>query len=153
MIRVLLTLLSLTGPEPTLPGVAWVELDGYRLSPNALYADPRPVGRMRIAARLANGATVTLLLKDPLVREISLDLSEMIGAPCVYKWTCIASTVFGDLDKDNDADQADFGFIQRCISGPGIRMTDECMAADLDRDVDVDRDDVALFQKRMTGAR
>jgi hypothetical protein len=59
----------------------------------------------------------------------------------------------GDLDHDNDADQADFGIFQTCYTGPGIAQTDSaCIDARLDGDDDVDPDDFTVFQGCMSGA-
>ena len=58
----------------------------------------------------------------------------------------------GDLDRDGDADQADFGHFQACFSGPGNVQNDpDCTGADLDADTDVDQEDFTIFQGCMSG--
>ncbi len=57
-----------------------------------------------------------------------------------------------DLDRDGDVDQADFGLLQACLTGPFVPQTDPaCVAALLDPDEDVDTDDVAVFQRCNSG--
>jgi hypothetical protein len=59
----------------------------------------------------------------------------------------------GDMDRDGDVDQEDFGFFQVCLSGSGIPQNDEsCLTARLDADTDVDQDDVSLFWVCRSGA-
>ncbi|MCP4245609.1 MAG: hypothetical protein GY778_01030, partial [bacterium] len=60
--------------------------------------------------------------------------------------------VAGDLDRDGDVDQADFGHLQRCFTGPGVNQTDpDCQDALLDLDEDVDQDDYGILQACMSG--
>ncbi len=57
-----------------------------------------------------------------------------------------------DLDRDGDVDQADFGLLQSCLTGPFIPQTDpDCGGALLDADDDVDTDDVSVFQRCCSG--
>ncbi len=58
----------------------------------------------------------------------------------------------GDLNRDGDVDQADFGSLQSCLSVPGVAATGSCAQADLDSDTDVDREDVAVFIGCLSGA-
>lgn len=59
----------------------------------------------------------------------------------------------GDLDHDNDVDQADFGRLQACLSGAGVAQSEPtCMQARLDRDDDVDQVDVDLFVGCLSGS-
>jgi len=60
----------------------------------------------------------------------------------------------GDLDRDGDVDQTDFGHLQKCFSGPGIPQNDpSCLKARLDDiDDDVDLQDLAVFRKCLSGA-
>lgn len=52
----------------------------------------------------------------------------------------------GDLDRDGDVDQGDFGLLQNCFSGSYVPQTDPaCRGARFDGDDDVDQDDVARF--------
>ena len=61
-------------------------------------------------------------------------------------------TVRPDFDQDGDVDQADFGHIQACFSGPGLEQTEPaCFDALLDEDQDVDADDFQIFQDCISG--
>ena len=52
----------------------------------------------------------------------------------------------GDFDDDGDVDQADFGFIQTCVTGPGQGPpAPGCEPAQFDADSDIDQNDVAIF--------
>jgi hypothetical protein len=58
----------------------------------------------------------------------------------------------GDMDRDLDVDQEDFGFFQACYSGEGIEQTEPmCGTALLDEDDDVDLDDFGIFQMCISG--
>jgi len=58
----------------------------------------------------------------------------------------------GDMDRDNDVDQEDFGLFQACISGPSIPQGDPaCADARLDNDSDVDQADMMLFFGCLSG--
>jgi hypothetical protein len=57
----------------------------------------------------------------------------------------------GDLDADNDVDQADFGAFQSCYSGHGVAYAAGCELADLDGDGYVDLGDFDVFQGCMSG--
>lgn len=58
----------------------------------------------------------------------------------------------GDFDGDDDVDQEDFGYLQRCLTGTGILpASPDCLNARLDADGDVDQDDVLVFLGCMTG--
>jgi len=58
-----------------------------------------------------------------------------------------------DFDGDGDLDQADFGRLQACLTGPGVPQDDpDCAPARIDIDDDVDSDDVAWFHEYMSGA-
>lgn len=60
--------------------------------------------------------------------------------------------VRADFDRDGDVDQADFGHLQACLTGPTIAVTDPaCEDARLDGDSDVDVDDLALFIRCLSG--
>lgn len=56
-----------------------------------------------------------------------------------------------DGDDDRDVDQADFGFLQVCLSGSGVALQSGCEKADLDADNDVDAADLQLFRGCMSG--
>ena len=58
----------------------------------------------------------------------------------------------GDMDRDGDVDQADFGLFQRCLTGPGVSQIDpSCQLALLDADADVDPSDFGIFQGCISG--
>jgi len=59
----------------------------------------------------------------------------------------------GDMDRDGDIDQTDFGYFQCCLSGPGIAPMPDCWAADLDCDRDADKDDTERMVALMMGAK
>jgi hypothetical protein len=58
----------------------------------------------------------------------------------------------GDLDDDEDVDQADFGRFQICFSGAGIPRPLGCEDADVDLDGAVDAADAGVFLNCMGGA-
>ncbi len=60
--------------------------------------------------------------------------------------------VRGDLNRDGDVDQQDFGELQACLSGPGAAASAGCASADLDADTDVDCDDAAVLLGCLSGA-
>jgi hypothetical protein len=59
----------------------------------------------------------------------------------------------GDLDHDGDVDQADFGHLQRCMTGAFVPQNDPgCLEARLDdADEDVDMQDLAVFRDCFSG--
>ena len=58
----------------------------------------------------------------------------------------------GDLSRDGDVDQQDYGFFQACLTGPGTTQHDErCRLVDFDGDTDVDIDDFGFFQRCTSG--
>lgn len=54
--------------------------------------------------------------------------------------------VAGDLDGDDQVDEADFAGLPPCFEGPDVGITPGCAAADFDMDGDIDLGDVADFQ-------
>ena len=84
-----------------------------------------------------------------------------VGDPCdactgttagviVYESGCPVA-IPGDIDRDGDVDQGDFGALQECLSGPGVSHAPDCLAANLDGDVDVDNNDFAIFDGCLSG--
>jgi hypothetical protein len=60
--------------------------------------------------------------------------------------------VAGDIDRDGDVDQADFGGFQACLTGLGVPIMDPaCQVANLDGDNNVDQNDLNLFLGCMSG--
>jgi len=80
---------------------------------------------------------------------------EDIGAtnsPQTIGVSLLIKPVPGDFDADGDIDQADFGHLQACLSGPGIVQADpKCEDARLDNDADVDQDDSAVLRRCFRG--
>lgn len=60
-------------------------------------------------------------------------------------------TTPSDFDADGDVDQADFGRLQRCLTGNGGFAAGACSTADLDGDTDVDSADLTTFLSCFTG--
>jgi len=58
----------------------------------------------------------------------------------------------GDLDRDGDVDQTDFGRFQSCLGGSGSMVPAGCGPADLDSDGDVDQSDFGVFFSCLGGA-
>lgn len=66
--------------------------------------------------------------------------------------TIIADFVPGDFDADGDADLADFGAFDSCVTGPGgAPFAPGCEVFDFDADLDVDFADLATLQRTFTG--
>jgi len=58
----------------------------------------------------------------------------------------------GDFDRDGDVDQADFGHLQACLSGPAVPQTNpDCSNARIDGDGDVDQADAGLVRQCISG--
>jgi hypothetical protein len=75
------------------------------------------------------------------------------NSPQVITVLIIIGGIRADFDTDTDVDQADFGYLQGCMSGFSIKQTDpSCKKADLDSDGDVDRDDIAVFMGCLSGS-
>ena len=57
-----------------------------------------------------------------------------------------------DFDNDGDIDQTDYGYFQRCYTGPGVPQHDPaCQGIRFDADNDVDLDDFGVFQSCISG--
>jgi hypothetical protein len=67
-------------------------------------------------------------------------------------WDGCPPQITGDLDRDGDVDQTDFGRLQRCLGGSGAMPPAECSSADVDSDGDVDQADFSVFYLCMGGA-
>jgi len=106
--------------------------------------------------------TITLTYRNDLIQgwqSGSYGAIVFVGAenawnsPQAISVQVIIGGVAADLDTDTDVDQADFGLLQACMSGFGIKQTNpDCAKADLDKDGDVDHDDVAVFMGCLSGA-
>jgi hypothetical protein len=57
----------------------------------------------------------------------------------------------GDIDRDGDCDQIDFGLFQACFSGTGVARTSDCGDADLDGNNDVAVADFEKFRECLSG--
>ena len=67
-------------------------------------------------------------------------------------WTFTTGHLPADFDIDGDVDQADFGYLQACISGAGVFLLPGCEMADLHPNGVVDQQDVAVFRNCIGGA-
>jgi hypothetical protein len=81
--------------------------------------------------------------------DIDDTLNGTLPVVTVGGWTL---TALGDFDGDDDVDQADFGYLQMCLSGSGVLPPPGCHQADMDGDLDVDTGDAAVFLACMNGA-
>jgi hypothetical protein len=70
----------------------------------------------------------------------------------IASWTVRVQYCEADFDRDGDVDQEDFGFLQRCLSGEGVGLSEGCAPADLDVNGGVDQADFSLFRACMAGA-
>ena len=60
--------------------------------------------------------------------------------------------VFGDATYDGAVDMEDFGYFQRCLTGPGpFTLSAECTCFDRTNDGDVDADDLVFFNGCASG--
>lgn len=57
----------------------------------------------------------------------------------------------GDFDLDGDVDMTDFGFFQKCLTGPAVNLSAGCELASLDGDTHVDDDDFVIFKACLSG--
>jgi len=65
---------------------------------------------------------------------------------------CPTPDIPGDLDRDGDVDQTDFGYLQVCLTGSSAGQTDpDCQRAKLDDDGDVDSADTVIFRSHYSG--
>lgn len=67
----------------------------------------------------------------------------------LYDGYSCCTFVPGDLDRDGDVDQEDFGLLQRCFTGSGGIAIEPCRS--IDSDQDVDRDDVSILSGCWSG--
>ncbi len=83
--------------------------------------------------------------------DVMLTITAPGGPFAITKPITVGTPITADFDHDGDRDLSDYGFIQACLSGPGIEQTDpNCQEAKLDPDGDVDPDDVEIFLGCMT---
>jgi len=67
-------------------------------------------------------------------------------APSLEYEVIVPAQIDADFDDDGDVDQADFGHLQACFTGPETVQDDPaCQNALLDADSDVDEHDITLF--------
>jgi len=63
-----------------------------------------------------------------------------------------ATLVAGDMDGDNDVDEADFVLFEDCFAGSGVQTPPGCVIGDLDGDGDIDCTDWIGFRTAWTAA-
>lgn len=103
-----------------------------------------------------NTSTFTFASPQP-IRYVRLSISDPgidnhARIPEFEVWGVIPPAK-GDMDLDEDVDQADFGLFQRCYSGSGTpQAAPQCANARLDDDNDVDIDDFAVLKACVTGS-
>ena len=78
------------------------------------------------------------------------DVAGNVGFSPIYT-VRIGRLTASDHDGDHDVDQADFGPLQACLSGPGVAFQPGCENSDFDMDGDVDSNDVQLFVDCFSG--
>jgi len=88
-----------------------------------------------------------------VIEHLAFTITDTVGPITVYldniEQPCPPKV---DFDVDGDVDQADFGFLQGCMSGISVSQSDSaCQPAKLDGDSDVDRDDCSLFLMCLSG--
>lgn len=89
------------------------------------------------------------------VHESTMEVhaSAASNSPLILRFKVTVVAQPGDFDGDNDVDQADYGFFQTCLTGPGIPIANPaCEPANLDGDQDVDQADRLLFEGCMSGS-
>ncbi len=121
-----------------IPSAAWVSV-----TPSEGYADGNPVS-LQVSfdpAGLPEGThTATVRIQAPFISNSPVDVSislELYGRK-------------GDMDDDEDIDQADFGAFQACLSGMGLPAGAGCQVADYNSDGDVDAADTDRLRSCMT---
>lgn len=74
-----------------------------------------------------------------------------VDAIKVYDGTECCTSVPGDIDGDNDVDQEDFGYLQRCFTGESVPLTDPACkegtprVRSIDDDSNIGRDDLKIL--------
>lgn len=103
----------------------------------------------------AGTATSTLVVSDvdrATEGAYRCRISNVRGEVLSVAATLSILTVRPDLDHDNDVDQADFGLLQVCLTGPVVPQNDPaCQSARLDADQSVDLDDVMILLRCLSG--
>lgn len=114
-------------------GTATTETDTINIQYHNVASLPVGVYNARITVSDVNA------MNSPQIVNVQLSVLPPPAAP-------------GDMDRDGDVDQEDFGHFQACYSGAGIPQYDfDCLDALLDTDEDVDHDDFGVFQQCFTG--
>lgn len=89
------------------------------------------------------------------VHQLTARATDNLGAtttsPVVNITVIPPPPIPGDFDHDGDVDQADFGHLQRCLTGTNGQLTVACADASLDGDTDADATDVQIFLRCLTG--
>jgi hypothetical protein len=104
----------------------------------------------------ATGTKFDLVVLLDLDNDGDLDVittEEQWGGPGLgVIWYENPAPIPGDLDRDGDVDQSDFGQLQACLTGPNVpQMLPACLAARLDGDDDIDGADITILQECLSG--
>ena len=156
--------------EPTLPGLLSLakvaapggekEVGRYSMGDHAAAGD-RYLLRIRLES-LADGSepspdaaqvgqTALLYVKEGDTPEERVGSFEITAFGTVQEVALPIVAIPGDCD--GDLDLSDFLAFQRCFTGPGSALGDDCGCADIDGDGDADLADLVSFQARFTGAK
>jgi hypothetical protein len=74
-----------------------------------------------------------------------------VDAIKVYDGTCCCDSIPGDIDGDDDVDQEDFGYLQRCFTGESAPLTDPACkdgtprVRSIDNDSNIGSDDLRIL--------
>jgi hypothetical protein len=92
---------------------------------------------------------------DDLVAVVS-GHTVFVGLPYAEGWAGVIQVfatncpVTSDWDGDGDVDGTDYGALERCLKGPGMRAGISCENLDLNEDGAVDLADFAVFMLHLT---
>ena len=136
-----------------------IEIQGAtRLSLQSITVEESPTGGSWILEQSSWELPISLaglqvvLVSNPtwgtLIDAVVLDARSTVD-PAGCPW------IFGDLDADDDVDEADTLAFQECYRGPGMpynTVPPRCRCVDADGDTDVDQSDFGSFQRCLTAS-
>jgi len=130
----------------------------YNISESLGWLSVSPTGGSSTGPGQTTSHTITYAVSGLAVGtysgNISINSSGASNSPQTISVTVIVDplVVPGDMDRDLDVDQADFGLLQACLTGDGAPQTEPaCTSARLDADDDVDIEDVNIFRNCYSG--